>query len=258
MDIPIMMNPIIRIYRFIKKYGLKEGYYVLENFVKGPNNYDNKKDSNNFVVNKRENNHTIMQNGTLINHSIFQITMVRGGDFKAEQWFESENKKYDIDISSIKKYDRLDSNIKENRFIEPILVVELLNSKEGSHFYTENIKPANKRIDYIIKYNHLEIFDSFKFHTILTVPHEFTNRSDYKEELHIKPIYGVYSFKYQIDKQAEDHKAFNPHIDIDIDKKDKEKSELINELVSENADSVFYLGRKWTLYNPKKQVLLVN
>jgi len=229
----------------------KESYYISKNIVRGFWRYYVKKDKKyNFVINRRLSHHTIYPDGTLITHTKYTIFMLDDGHFKLDKYYESENDEIDdgyrkVDMSKCPDiYLKLDENVRENRFKEFLLVAELVSgAKIGSKFIAkiDRKKTDEKTLHYYVRYTKLKKFTIFSFFVSLSVPREFDRKSK-SDRLGIEPsMYGVYEFHSKIDKQSRDSNLFEPIL-YDIDGKEKN---------AKHSDSLFYIGNKWKLFDPK-------
>lgn len=235
---------------FIKKP--KENYYICKNAIKGLWRYYIDRDKEyNFVINKRLSHHTIYPDGTLITFTKYSIFMLDDGHFKIKKSYKSENNELNedgtrkVDMCKMPEiYMSLDDKVKENRFTDFLLITELTSpSKIGSRFIAKKVNStSNEEIfHYDIRYTKLKRFDKFSFFVSMSVPGEF-DRTSKSDGLVIEPdLYGVYEFHSKIDKQSKNSKMFEPVL-YDADKKEKDAT---------HSESLFYIGNKWKLYNPK-------
>ena len=176
--------------------------------------------------------------------------MLDDGHFKLEKYYESENDEFEngcrkVDMSKCPDiYLSLDENVKENRFKEFLLVAELVSeTKIGSRFIAKiNRKKTDETtLYYYVRYTKLKKFTVFSFFVSLSVPREFDRKSK-NDRLGIEPkMYGIYEFHSKIDKQSRDSKLFEPIL-YDIDKQEKS---------AKHSESLFYIGNKWKLFDPK-------
>jgi hypothetical protein len=224
-----------------------KSFYKSINILRGLYRYYVDKNSEfNFVVDERDTHHTILRDGTLISHSIYKITMLAGGDFQTPKHYKSENKEKDesgvskVNLLNMKCYDKLDHYVTEDRFTDPLTIVELVSPKiSGTKFFISNETPTKLKFAYKINYTNLSFFDTFTFYVSMTIPKEF-NRKHKKEVLKIAPIYGVYRFVYKIDKQNSDCGSFVPKLTQKKNYKEKD------------IDSMYYSGISWDMLLPTK------
>lgn len=218
-------------------------YWIKEYYIK-------KNKTQNFIVNKRTTDHTILQDGTLITFTRYSITMLDNGTFYTEKYYisdnyEEENGKRKVDMSQYQQiYQKLDHNVKENRFKEHLIIASLIDGHyKGSKFVADIINKTEKKLDYYIKYPKLKRFQSFEFFVCITVPREF-DRNDAYDSLKIEPIYGIFEFTSKVDKQRHNSHKYLPII-----------KQAGREIEGIDIDNIFYTGEKWKLFNPKASKL---
>lgn len=238
------------LYSFVTKP--KETWYIYKNRFFGLWRYYIQKEKKyNFIVDKRLSHHTIYPDGTLITHTKYSVFMLDNGHFEIDKYYISENNELNengsrkVDMSQCPDiYLTLDENVKENRFRNFLLIVELVSpSATGSRFISKIIrkKSNEKELHYYIKYTKLKKFTKFSFFVSLSVPKEF-DRESKKDRLGIEPnMYGLYEFHSKVDKQCKESRLFEPIL-YDIHGKEQP---------AKHSASLFYIGNQWKLYEPK-------
>ncbi len=226
----------------------KETCAISTNMIYWLAKYHIKRDkAQNYVINRRVTDHTILQDGTLITHTRYSITMLDNCTlFSMKKFYGSDNNELEHEIRKVDMehyidiYKELNEHVRENRFKDYLIVCELIDGpRKGSKFIPKITNKTPEKLEYVIEYSNLKIFDTFEFFVSITVPREF-DRSNMYDQLGIDPVYGIFDFTSKVDKQRKNSNKYLPKI--------RQGNKIID---SKPVDNIFYTGESWRLFNPK-------